>query len=146
MLIGLFALAIVVMKLFPETALGEALHRFLVEIPLSIAERLERKHIILVVILVCSFQTLALVPTTELAMAVAADMALYADAVLATSIAAFASRIKGAWTAFKNLVSRCFPKGLRMSGRARRSRPSRDTAKKPSNDDEPAWQLIAQAA
>jgi hypothetical protein len=146
MLSGLLGLTILVMTLFPETALGQSLHRYLVEIPLQIADRIERKHVLLVLIMLCSFQTFAMLPTAELAMAYAVDLSLYADAVVATSLAAFSGRLKGALAALKNYAGSSLSTILRISPRARRSRRKGLALKKPSNDDDPAWCTAAQAA
>lgn len=146
MLTGLLALVILVIKLFPDTALARSLHRWLVEWPVEMAGRIERKHIILVVILLCAGQTLAIAGSAELALAYAMDMSLYLDTMLAAFIAAAAARLKAAAAAFRQAVLSVAARIRRPRPRTRRRRPSIPRPRKPSNDDHPVEMPILQAA
>lgn len=146
MLAGTLALAIVVVRLFPETPLARALHLYLVELPLEMARRIERKHIILLVIVLCAGQTLALAGSVELGLAYAAEMAAYYDALLAASLAAAAARVRGAWLAARTGLARIALALRKPRARSARTKARPVRAVRPDNDDEPAPARRAAAA
>ena len=145
MLAGFLALVLAIIRLFPETALAKSLHRWFVEIPLEFAQRIERKHIILIAILLCSGQTLALAGGAELAIAYAADMSLYLDAMLATYAAAAMARFRSAAGVLKSAVARAV-RMVRPRPRERKPKRTAPRPPKPGNDDDPLWAWTAQAA
>ncbi|MFN3388882.1 MAG: hypothetical protein ACK40O_08100 [Allosphingosinicella sp.] len=106
MLAGLLGLALLAMTLFPETPLARTLHLYLVELPLRMAGRVERSHIILLVFLLVAGQGLVLIGSAELALAYAVDLSLYADAVLATTLAAAAARVRTVWWTCRSTAAR----------------------------------------
>ena len=139
MLAGLLALAIAVIRLFPETPLGCSLHHTLVELPIRLAHRIESKDIILVVIILCTGQTLALAGSIDLAMAYAVNMSIYADAALAASLAAVAARLKTAWQAIGAKLGRLATFISRPSPRARRTKAKVVRPDGSSNDNDLPW-------
>jgi hypothetical protein len=141
MLTGLLALAIAVMKLYPSTPLARSLHHWLVEWPMDALARLERRHLILVAILLFCGPSLAALGSAEVAMLYAVDLSLYADAVLMTSLSAIGVSLRKGWTAL--LVRMGGSKQRRPRARSRSTRASRSRLGTPSNDDEPAWAVKA---
>jgi hypothetical protein len=144
MLAGFLGLAILVLRLWPETPFARVLHRGLVEAPLALAERLERQHLILVVVvLLCGGQAMALLGP-EVAMIYAADVSLYAEAVIAASVATAVARMRFVWHKFTGLRARELRLG-QSRPRARRSRVKRALAGKAFNDGDPerAWRALA---
>lgn len=142
MFAGLLALAMLIMKAFPETPTARALMLYLVELPLRMAGQIERKHIILLAIILFAGQSLALIGSAELALAYAVDLSIYYDAVIATSLAAASARLKSAWLFVKTRF-------IRLTGpltRARRPRRPKtgDSRRRAANDDEdPRWLVEA---
>lgn len=146
MLAGILGLVILFIKLFPKTPFGRLLHYGFVELPLSLAYRLERKHIILIVVILCAGQSLALLGSAELAMAYAVDMSIYADAVLATTIASAVTRLKGPWWAFKDGLVRLVGGLSRPRLRSRSTKSAILRSNKTSNDNDPDGAWLAYAA
>jgi hypothetical protein len=140
MITGLLALSLLVMKLYPETPFAQLLHLWLVERPLKAAARLERKHLILVAIILFSGPSLAAFGSAEIAMLYAVDLSLYVDAVVVTSLSAFAASLKSGWGAFIRGAGRTLR--FRPGKRSRRVRAAHK-ANTASNDDEPAWARVA---
>jgi hypothetical protein len=140
MLTGLLALAMVMMKSFPATPLARSLHLWLVEAPIEAAARMERKHFILLGVLLFCGPSLAAFGSAEVAMLYAVDLSLYAEAVLLTSMSAIGVSFRKGWAT----LIRGAAVGLRLRRprqRARRVHKSRAGAH--SNDDEPAPALQA---
>lgn len=146
MLAGFLALVICITKLFPDTALARSLHLYCVELPLEMARAIERKDIILIVIILCSGEAFLMLGSAELAMAYAVNMSVYVDAVLATYIAALVARSAAAWAVCKARVMQLVRRIARPRPRSRRTRSAIRPPKKPSNDDRPAWADLALAA
>jgi hypothetical protein len=136
MLTGLLALALVVMKLHPSTPLARSLHHWLVEWPIEAVGRMERRHLILVAILLCCGPSLAALGSAEIGMLYAVDLSLYAEAVLMTSLSAVGLSLTKGWAAFvhRTLGSR---RG-RPRQRARRVRAPSSGVSPAANDDDPA--------
>lgn len=136
MLAGLLAVAMLIMKLFPRTPTADALTLYLVELPIRTAQRLERKHLILVAILLCAGQSLALIGSAELALAYAVDMSIYYDLLIAAWTAAALGRLKEARLAFR--MRR--PRRLRARPLTRARAPKRSktetTCGQPANDED----------
>ena len=134
MLAGLLALVILVTRLFAETPFACVLHRTFVEQPLDIAQRMERRHLILVAILLCSGQSVMLLGP-ELAMTLAVELSLYADAIVAIALATAATRVRAAWTRFKAGTA-CVFAIARPRPRARRTRQIASSRSTPANDED----------
>lgn len=144
MLTGFIALAIFIVKLFPNTAFVRSPHLYMVELPVELAQRFERRHIILGAILILSFQSFAMIGAADLAIVYAAEMSIYADAALAGYLTVITTRLKTVWAVCKRFVRRasCFrPRQRRRSARVAARKP-----RKPSNDDHPAWPQLPLAA
>jgi hypothetical protein len=140
MITGLLALSMLAMKLYPGTPLAQSLHLWLVERPLQWADRIERKHLILVAVILFSGPSLAALGSAEIAMLYAVDLSLYVDAVLVTSLSAFVAAVKSRWSSLVRRVG-CTVRRGRLGKRSRRLRVRKVSA--PSNDDEPAWTRVA---
>ena len=146
MLAGLLALVIVIARLFPETPLARLLHLHFVELPLQLVRRIERRHLILLVIVLCAGQTLALAGSVEMGLAYAAEMSAYYDALLTASFAAAAGRLKTLWMSVRAGFAGIARVAGRSRGRALRRRPRPLRPAKPCNDDEPGPGRLALAA
>lgn len=135
MLTGLLAFALVVMKLYPSTPFARSLHRWLVEWPIEAVGRMERRHLILLAILMFCGPSLAAVGAADAVLLYAVDLSLYADAVLMTSLAAAGLSLRRGWAAFVHRLV-----GTRRGLPRQRSRrvraPSRGVAAA-ANDDDP---------
>lgn len=143
MLTGLLALIILFARLFPETPFGRGLHFYFVEMPLRISHRIERRHLILLVILLCSGQMLAMMGSVELAMAYAVDLSIYFDAAITAALTAGAVYLKNARSVLADAMKR-----LATISRPRaRSRRTRATSVRPdtANDDDPDWVMLQAA-
>jgi hypothetical protein len=105
MLTGLLLVAILVMKLFPETPFARALHRALVAGPLERLAAMDRRHALfaLAVIALALFASdmIALIGSADLAFAIAWDVSVYVDALAVAWTLAAIGRSKGAWLAVK---------------------------------------------
>ena len=143
MLTAFLAFAILILRLFPETPFARSLHRMLVEAPLAFSKRIERRHIILIAILLLLGETLVLVGSAEIAIAYAIDLSLYADAMIGVTMAASALRLKSAWPHARGAVLRLISRKARPRRRSVRTRPRAQQPPSSSNDDEPVPALLA---
>lgn len=127
-----------VMLLAPETDAARWLHHSMVERPIDLCGRFERKHILFLIVGLFAIQAYAAVLPAELAMALAWDMTAYVDAMIATwALSTFArfNSVK-AWAAVR--MAAMLAPFRRLRPRTRRSRPVRPDARKPAaNDDDP---------
>ena len=134
-----------VMLLAPETPAARWLHRHCVEEVLDLAARLERKHILFLVVGLVSIQAFAMTLPAELAVAMAWDVTTYVDIVIAGwTLSAFA-RVRSikAWIVMKARGALFHRPRRRV--RARRVR--RPVERRPvANDDDPALPIILLAA
>ncbi|MBN8806473.1 MAG: hypothetical protein BGO58_10765 [Sphingopyxis sp. 65-8] len=134
-----------VMLLAPDTPAARWLHRHCVEELLDLAGRLERKHILFLVVGLVSIQAFAMTLPAELAVAMAWDVTAYVDLVIAGwTLSAFARvRSMKAWVGMKVRASllRLHRRRVRAR-RVRRPVESRGAA----NDDDPAPARVALAA
>ncbi len=146
MLAGFLGLVILTVILFPATPLGRSLHRGFVEWPLELAARMERKHVILLAIILFAGPSMAVLGA-DLALVYAVDLSIYADAVVATTIAASAARMKSLWWRSKDKAARLATFIRKPRQRAARSRARTSRARNsPGNDDDPAAVWVACAA
>lgn len=130
--IGLLLIVMLVMKRWPETQSARWLHRTLVEQPLAMAARFERRHLILFFVGLVMLQAVAMIGSAELATLMAIDISVYIDAMITVWTVAALTRVRGGWTALRARIT--LP--ARRSPRARRSASTRSTRRFPSNDDE----------
>ena len=137
MFTGLVVLTLAIMKAFPSTPLARLLHHWLVEWPIEVAARMERRHLILIGIILLCGPSLAALGSAELGMLYAVDLSLYAEAALMTSLSAVAVSLKRWWATVLGIAGG-FRRG-RPRQRSHRVRVTRRGVSSASNDDEPAW-------
>lgn len=139
MIFALFLAGLIaVMLLAPDTDAARWLHRATVQAPLDLFARLERKHILFMIVGLFAIQAYAAVLPAELAIALAWDMTAYVDAMIATWALSTFARLNSmkAWAAVRMAALLAPFRRLRM--RARRTRPARPEARQPAaNDDDP---------
>jgi hypothetical protein len=137
MAIGFLAMAIAVMKLWPETRAAIWLHRHCVACPLEWAERATRRQLLtslILLVMILSLGELAMLAPMDMLALVAADTATYVDTLIAVWTVTAIMRVKGAGRA---LIARLpLRRGLRLGTRTRRRRVRPMAQRKPSNDDE----------
>lgn len=146
MVFALFLAGLITVMLFaPGTDAAHWLHRATVEEPIRLVERLERKHILFLIVGLFAIQAYAAVLPAELAIALAWDMTAYVDAMIATWALSTFARVNSmkAWAAVRMAALLAPFRRLRM--RARRSRPVRPAARKPAANDDDQW-LVPMAA
>jgi hypothetical protein len=136
MLVGLLALVILILKLFPETPFARLLHGWLVEAPLARASSVRRTDVLLILILLVAGQSFMLAGSVDVAVLYATDLSFYVDAAIAASFAAAAASLRTRWATFKAVSAAPFRRDPRRAPRprSRRSRP----LPRISNDHEPA--------
>lgn len=134
LLASMLGAAMLLMRLFPETPTAQRLHLYLVEVPIALAAKAERRHLILIVVLLFAGQMLATMGAADLALSYAFDLSLYFDVAITAAGAAAMLRMKGAVGAARQAIAR--PMRLLRAARARRIAVTRRTP--PANDDEPA--------
>lgn len=137
MVAGSLLMAMLIAKLFPDTPIGRLLHLYLVELPLQLGSKIERKHVILALILLVGGQAFILAAPLDLALIYAVDLALYIDALAAVSAAAALGWAKSAWAGLKAKVQQL---ARTLYGSAMRPR-AKQGQRKPidrygSNDDD----------
>ncbi|HWT42438.1 MAG TPA: hypothetical protein VN152_07305 [Sphingopyxis sp.] len=145
MVFALFLAGLIAVMLFArDTDAARWMHRAMVEEPLRLFERLERKHILFLIVGLFAIQAYAAVLPAELAVALAWDMTAYVDAMIATWALSTFARIRSmkAWVAVRMAV--LLSPFRRFRARARRIRPLRPDMRKPANDDDP-WPVPAAA-
>jgi hypothetical protein len=135
----LLALATLVMRLFPQTPAARWLHLHMVELPLALIARLERKHILFLIVAVAAAQPLMMMGAADLAMIAAWDMAIYADVTIAVYAAAALARTRAAIHQLRSratawLRGRPVTRARPRTPSAPRRRPEQAT--KPANDDD----------
>ncbi|MDQ3144554.1 MAG: hypothetical protein M3Q57_06705 [Pseudomonadota bacterium] len=134
MLAGLFAIAILIARLFPTTPTGRWLHLTLVEIPVDWLSRVERKHVIFLLIMLLAGPSLALALPVELALLYAFDLSVYLDVVVAVGTLGAASRAKLVWARFETAVARAVAPAKILVGVTPRPRATRPRVRKtPAN-------------
>lgn len=130
--IGLLLMVMLVMKRWPETQSARWLHHALVEQPLAMAERFERRHLILFFVGLVLLQSVAVIGSAELATLMAIDISVYVDAMITVWTVAALTRVRGGWTGIRIRIG--LP--MRRSPRSRRRTSTRPARKAPSNDDD----------
>jgi hypothetical protein len=140
MVFALFLAGLIAVMLFaPDTDAARWLHRAAVEEPIRLVERLERKHILFLIVGLFAIQAYAAVLPAELAIALAWDMTVYVDAMIATWALSTFARFHSmkAWVAVRMGALLAPFRRLRM--RARRNRPVRPEAPKSAANDDDPW-------
>ena len=140
MVFALFLAGLVaVMLCASDTAVARWLHRATVEEPLRLFERLERKHILFLVVGLFAIQAYAAVLPAELAVALAWDMTAYVDAMIATWALSTFARFRSMRALMALRIAALLAPLRRLRMRARRSRPRRPDARKPAANDDDPW-------
>lgn len=150
MLTGFLGLVVLTIKLWPATPLGQCLHRAFVELPLELADRVERRHLILVGLLMFGGQLVMLLGP-QLAVVYALELSIYGEAVIATTLATAVIRVRFVWHKLKGIkkfAGRALSAG-RVRPRSRRTKagtPPRKNSANDANDDDHAWAWSLRAA
>ena len=142
MVFALFLAGLIAVMLFArDTDAARWLHRATVEEPLDLLARLERKHILFLIVGLFAIQAYAAVLPAELAVALAWDMTAYVDAMIATWALSTFARFNSmkAWAAVRMAALLAPFRRFRM--RARRSRPIRPEARKSAANDDDLWPM-----
>lgn len=140
MVFALFLAGLIAVMLFAsDTAAARWLHRATVEEPLHLFERLERKHILFLVVGLFAIQAYAAVLPAELAVALAWDMTAYVDAMIATWALSTFARFRSMRALMALRIAALLAPLRRLRMRARRSRPRRPDARKPAANDDDPW-------
>ena len=146
MLLGLFALCIVILRFFPETTLARVLNSALVEPPLAWLANVRRRDLIFLllvgVLLLAAGDFIAVFGMSELLM-IGASLSVYFDAVLVTTaVTIAATAVTARRYARARLGTRRYV-GSRRRTSALRERATRKTRRPRPGDDEdaPAWGL-----
>ena len=140
MFTALMVLAIAVTRLFPDTATGRFLHRWLAEKPAVWLATIERKHVIFLVLaallVVVLREAVPMVAgASDLALFAMWDASVYLDVVMAAWTIAALARGRSGWAVVRLKLNSVL--GGRMRSRARRrARRARPQVRPPANDDE----------
>lgn len=140
MFVALMALAIAVTRLFPETATGRFLHRWLAEKPAAWLATIERKHVIFLIlaallVIVLREAVPMLASASDLALFAMWDASVYLDVVMAAWTIAALARGRSGWAVVRLKLSAVLGRRVRTGAR-RRARRSRPLVRPPANDDE----------
>lgn len=144
MILGLFALCIVLMLAFPKTATALWLHETLVERPLAWFAKLKRRDVIflfvMIVLMITAGEFVAIFGPGEL-LALGANLSLFIDAVVVTTAVTIATAIATAWRDARAQLSQLWGGilGQRRLRAARRHKTRKSRAPKSLDDDAPGW-------
>lgn len=143
---GLCVALMLVMRLAPDSGLGRWLNRCLVAEPLALVARIERHHLIFVIVVavmaLAAGEVLAIYG--PLASAAAMDISIYLDVTAVTIALATVARLRSALQSVQVKLA-----GLPVPRRAARRRRTRAAGKRPgksANDDDPAFGFHLAAA
>jgi len=139
MIVGLIAMAMLVMRLFPDTPTGHFLHRWLAEKPAAWIAGVERKQVIFLLLIVAAAMILReaapmLAGTSELALFGLWDASVYLDVVMAVWTLAALARGRAGWAMVRQRLGQNIARrrARAVRPRARRTKPVRPVA----NDDD----------
>ncbi|MCW3796806.1 hypothetical protein OMW55_03170 [Sphingomonas sp. BN140010] len=135
MILGFLLFAAAAVRFFPDTPFARTLVKYLVELPMDAMRKLERRHIILVVILLCAGQSLAILGSAELALAYAVDMSVYYDLLICAWTGSALNSLRTSLSSLRLHLKRPARRGR---GNQRQSRGPARTARtaQPANDDD----------
>jgi len=140
MIFALFLAGLIAVMLFaPDTDAARWLHRSTVQEPLDLFARLERKHILFLIVGLFAIQAYAAVLPAELAIAMAWDMTAYVDAMIATWALSTFARFRSMRALMALRVAALLAPLRRLGARARRNRPTRPEGGKPAANDDDPW-------
>lgn len=142
MLTGLLLGAMIVLRVFPETAIARWLDTAVATAREGLG-RIERRHILFLIlmsiVLIAGTELLAMAGPFDMALVVLWDVSTYIDIVLTTAVVAAATRGGAGW---RTLVARFLPHRAPRA-RRRRRRGKRATPPSANDDDRPAFARAA---
>ena len=147
MIFALMAMVIAVTRLFPDTATGRFLHRWLAEEPAAWLAAIERKHVIFLLLaallVVALREAVPMIGAADMALFAMWDASVYLDVVMAAWTIAALARGRSGWAVVRlKLVAALGQR--RQTGARRRARRARMRVRPPANDDDgPGVALIA---
>ena len=129
---GLMLIAIIIMKLWPETASARWLQQMLVVRPFAFLAGITRQQIILMMVTFVLLIAFSELGAPQMATLVAVDVSMVVDAMITVWTIAALTRVKGSWTALRALLP------VRGQARPRRRRNQRNAMaiRSGANDDE----------
>ncbi|MBP2275112.1 hypothetical protein D9M73_109770 [compost metagenome] len=140
MLTGLLLGAMIVLRVFPETAIARWLDTAVAAAREGLG-RIERRHILFLIlmsiILIAGTELLAMAGPLDMALVVLWDVSTYIDIVLTTAVVATATRGGAGW---RTLIARFLP---HRAPRAQRRRGKRAAPPSANDDDRPAFARAA---
>ncbi|MEO6387155.1 MAG: hypothetical protein ABIT16_08110 [Croceibacterium sp.] len=145
---GLLVVLMLVMRLAPQSWFGRVLMRQVVELPLQYLGKLERHHLIFVILIVAmamvAGELVLALGSVDAALIYALDVSFYIDGLLMTLALASLARTRSGLAYLRASAAMKIGRLRRVFGR-RRTRSARRTSVKPSNDDDrdPAFTLAA---
>lgn len=141
MLAGALAAACLVMRRAPDAPIARLLHRWIVEWPASALLRIERRHLIFVLVAIVSTQAFLSVGLPDAGMLLAWDISTYVDILLVTWTLTAASNIKAigrlAAHRWQSIAARPHHRSQPRRKRSASRRPARPTPSA-NDDDRPA--------
>lgn len=148
MLAECLALATLIIRVFPDTELGKALHERMVDEPLRWLARFERRHMllagVLIVLMMFGGELLLLAGSADALIGIAWSTSVYLDVVVATWTVAAVASVRGACTLIQAKSIRLISTIARRRVSVRAVRRARVTMQRNAeNDDEPAALKIA---
>lgn len=148
MVMALLLAGLIAEMLFaPETPAARWLHGTMVEECLRLAEGLERRHLIFLVIGLFAIEAFALALPADLAVLAVWDVALYVDVMIATWTLSTVARFRSMKALAAIRIAALLAPFRRFRTRARRNRLRRPDARKPAaNDDDPVPVTLRAAA
>jgi hypothetical protein len=144
-LYGFMIAVALVLRLAPQSPAGRLLNRHLVERPLSVLGRMQRHHVIALLIIIGllagSGEMIVAMGGMDVAMIYAIDLSIYIDGLLATLALASLARTR---SGFALMRSALFSRQRRAFGRRRVRQPRKPGHRSSANDDEhPAVRPLA---
>jgi hypothetical protein len=145
---GVLLALMLVMRFAPDSSIGKALNRQLVEVPLRVLGGMRRHHLIFVILLVALMavgsEAILALGSMDFAVIYALDVSLYVDGLLVTLALASVTRTRSVVALLSANAASLAVRMRRGSGRRASRAPARRAARKPSNDDDhPAFALAA---
>jgi hypothetical protein len=145
MMLLIFLLVFLMLKLFPETAMGLWLHQHIVVRLVDIFAKLERKHVLFLIIGLFLIQGFATVATADVAILAAWDITVYLDVVAAVWTMTALTRTNSFWNEVKAWLAVILPVRKSQAAREVRSKSSEKSKHIASNDDERTRPLASAA-
>lgn len=132
-MIFLLAALTATMLLWPQLPAARWLHRTIIETPLDLIGKMERRHIIFALLALFLFQAYAMVATVDLATLVLWDLSLYVDLFITVWAIKLSAGVEGIKTWGKTKAA-SLVRAFRLPNRSRASRIRRK--RPPANDDD----------